>query len=185
MNEKSENKEKTDAKKVETKSDSQLKISWLKITSGWTFLCSWPAPSPMCMVRGCFLTILRRERSCFLHTEPLLEAQSCCRARLRQQTLPFPRPTLLHAAGQNVTTLARVLIELEWLACAYVHAEEKGETNKMTNNETCNIKCLPDVSWILEALPLSQCWPAEAVRVHVSILQSSRKATISPLWLNC
>lgn len=65
-----------------------------QITRGRTFGRSWPAPPPMCMVSGCFLAVLRRAKCRFLRTEPLLQAQSCCRAGLQQQTLLFPRPTL-------------------------------------------------------------------------------------------
>lgn len=94
---------------VTTYKNEEIKITW-----GWTSLSSCPAPSPMCMVGGCFLTILRRARSCFLHTEPLLEAQSCC-------SRPFLWPTLLHTSSQNVTTLARVLIELGGCLVCGVH----------------------------------------------------------------
>lgn len=153
---------------VTTYKNKETKITW-----GWTSLSSCPAPSPMCMVGGCFLTILRRALRCFLHTEPLLEAQSCC-------SRPFLWPTLLHTCSQNVTTLARVLIELRRLPCVWrpcVHMCVRIEAKWGTERQGTKLR-LPHFSWILETLPLSQRWPAEAAGLYISILYSSRNATI-------
>lgn len=134
----------------------------------------------MCMVRGCFLTILRREQSCFLHTEPLLEAQSCCRAGLQQQTLPFPRPTLLHTASQNVTTLARVLIELEWLACVCVHAEARGGTKRNDKQQNLREETPPPLFLNRRSPPTLSaltCRGGQGARFYTSELQKSNNFT--------
>lgn len=129
----------------------------------------------MCMVSGCFLTILSRARCCFLPTEPLLQAQSCCRARLQQQTLPFP-PLDPHFLPKR--DYARSCANWTQVAAVCVHTEAKRGTKQNNKQQK---KRLPHFSWILETLPLTQRWPAEAVRVHVSILQSSAKTNNSLL----
>lgn len=172
----------------ETKSESQLtKISRSKITPRGNFQRSWPAPSPMCMVRGCFLTILRRVRRCFLHTEPLLEAQSCCRV-LQQQTLPL---ALTSARFQPKRDYARSCANwTRWLArvCASVPPrwDENEELNKITSNGTCYKNAsptFPESSKPSHSLRADLQGRSEWAFLYFTALE--KQQFIAGLWLNC
>lgn len=147
----------------------------MQITSGWTLLHSWPALSPMCMVWGCFGTILKATTCCFLHAESLLQAQSCCCcwAPLQRQALPFPST---HTSCANVNTLVCVLN-----SSGHIKAKSRIKLNNKQQKTPLHY-----FFWILDTPPLTQRWPVEAAQVDISILHSSEQQQfIAAVWLIC